>query len=403
MQKPSSKLIIGITGSVAAYKSILLIRRLIEEGYEVEVILTPSARSFVSEQVISALTDGHLYIDFFKDGMWVRYPILAEEASLIVVAPATLNTMAKVASGIADNILLTTIFSAKCPVFFFPAMEENMWNNPVTQNIINQLRTYGYFVWDPDKGKLASGKIGIGRFKEPNEIFNIIKNFFQKREILKGKKVLITGGPTIEPIDPVRGITNFSSGKLACELVNELSQWCEVTFIHGPSLIFEGKNWKNTKKISVRSAKEMQKACNKNFMNKDLIIMAAAVADFAPAIHSNKKIKKSKIEQLKLILKKNPDILSELGKKKRENQILVGFALEDTISISKALAKLREKQTDIIVQNTYSSYSGPGKDFFEGLIVSEGKSLPLSNVTKREAAKAIVDFICEFIADKTRS
>jgi phosphopantothenoylcysteine decarboxylase/phosphopantothenate--cysteine ligase len=354
------KILIGITGSIAAYKIPLLVRLLKKAGAEVQVIMTPMAAEFVTPLTLSTLTGRPVLTDFFDkgDGSWHSHVELGMWADLYLVAPLSANTMGKMVAGIADNLLLTTVLSARCPLFFAPAMDLDMYRHPTTQDNVRRLLDYGYELIEPTKGELASGLKGFGRLEEPEVIFNKILAYFAKKQPLAGKKCLVTAGPTYELIDPVRFIGNFSSGLMGVEIAQALAQkGADVHLVLGPSPI--QVDHPRIHVTHVITADEMYRACMAVFPETDIAVMAAAVADFKPEDTKNEKIKKSDGFSA-ITLKPTTDILKALGEMKHKGQLLVGFALETTDELANAEKKLREKNLDMVVLN---SLNDPGAGF----------------------------------------
>ncbi len=346
------KIIIGITGSIAAYKVPLIVRLLKKAGAEVQIIMTPSAKDFVTPLTLSTLSERPVLIDFFdkNDGSWSSHIELGLWADIMLIAPVSANTMAKMAVGIADNLLLTTILSARCKVLFAPAMDLDMYKHPTTSENIIKLQSFGYKLIKPVSGELASGLKGCGRLEEPNVIVDIIVDTLKDSLNFSGKKVMITAGPTYEAIDPVRFIGNHSSGKMGIEIANAFAeQGAKVDLILGPSNNNPEHN--NVSVINVTSAEDMYNECVEHFNNADILIMAAAVADFTPEVVAKNKIKKEK-GIASINLKPTVDIIAHLGKIKKENQILVGFALETNNELENARKKLVNKNLDVIVLNS---------------------------------------------------
>lgn len=346
------KILIGITGSIAAYKIPLLVRLLKKAGAEVQVIMTPMAAEFVTPLTLSTLTGRPVLTDFFDkgDGSWHSHVELGMWADLYLVAPLSANTMGKMVAGIADNLLLTTVLSARCPLFFAPAMDLDMYRHPTTQDNVRRLLDYGYELIEPTKGELASGLKGFGRLEEPEVIFNKILAYFAKKQPLAGKKCLVTAGPTYELIDPVRFIGNFSSGLMGVEIAQALAQkGADVHLVLGPSPI--QVDHPRIHVTHVITADEMYRACMAVFPETDIAVMAAAVADFKPEDPKNEKIKKSDGFSA-ITLKPTTDILKALGEMKHKGQLLVGFALETTDEFANAEKKLREKNLDLVVLNS---------------------------------------------------
>jgi phosphopantothenoylcysteine decarboxylase/phosphopantothenate--cysteine ligase len=344
------KILIGITGSIAAYKSILLVRLLIKEGAEVKTIITPAAKDFVSPLVLSTLSKNKVSSDLFEDANWNNHVELGRWADLMVIAPLSCNSLAKMANGICDNLLLAVYLSATCPVMMAPAMDEDMWKHPSTQKNISILKSYGNQLLPVESGELASGLTGVGRMAEPETILQSIAGFFLKKNDFKNSKILITAGPTHEAIDPVRFISNSSSGKMGIALAEEFTErGADVILVLGPTN--EVIQIQPHKLLRVKSAAEMYEVCIQHFPTCNIAIMAAAVADYTPSQTSNEKIKK-KAESLQIDLAKTKDILAELGKMKSAKQWLVGFALETSNEKEYALNKLKSKNADMIVLNS---------------------------------------------------
>lgn len=355
------KILIGITGSIAAYKIPLLVRLLKKDGAEVRVVMTPSAKDFVTPLTLSTLSGNPVLTHGFdqETGKWESHVELGLWADLFVIAPASANTMAKMACGIADNYLLTVCLSAKCPVMFAPAMDLDMYKHQSTQHNIKTLVERGCIFVAPSSGELASGLCGEGRMEEPQKIYEKIKSFFQTKLNFSGKKVLITAGPTYEAIDPVRFIGNHSSGLMGVEIARAFAdQGADVTLVLGPSNI--SPNRKNINLIPVTSAKEMYDAVMAFFPKTDIAVLSAAVADFRPEMVADQKIKKNpENDTFTIKLVKTEDILKSLGKIKTENQTVVGFALETENGLENAKKKLHTKNIDFIVLNEMNE-SGVG-------------------------------------------
>lgn len=348
------KIILGITGSIAAYKAAYLLRLLMKEGAEVQVLLTPAGKEFITPVTLSALSNKPVLGEFFqqKDGTWHSHVDLGLWADLLLIAPASANTLGKMVAGICDNLLLTTYLSAKCPVMIAPAMDLDMYAHPATQENLKKLAALGCQIVEPGTGELASGLFGKGRMEEPEAIVERIRYFFAQNQPTKltGKKVLITAGPTYEQIDPVRFIGNFSSGKMGYAIAEELAlRGAVVKLISGPVQV-KAKH-PAIEVISVTSAQEMYEACNNFFPQMDGAIMAAAVADYTPTHPTTEKLKR-KGESLTIELTPTLDIAAHLGGLKRSGQVLVGFALETNDGKENALKKLQSKNLDFIVLNT---------------------------------------------------
>jgi phosphopantothenoylcysteine decarboxylase / phosphopantothenate---cysteine ligase len=390
------KIVIGITGSIAAFKVPTLVRLFKKEGAEVKVIMTHAATDFVTPLTLSTLSGNPVIIEPFnpEDGTWNSHVELGQWADIYLLAPVSANTIAKMAHGIADNFFLTAFLSAKCPVFFAPAMDLDMFRHPATQHNIKILQSYGHILIEPSVGELASGLCGAGRMEEPENIFKLISDFFLTPDSrIRGKKVLVTAGPTVEDIDPVRFISNHSSGLMGYSIAEEMAErGAKVTLISGPvNLILQNTS---VKRIDVTSASEMYEACLAEQENTDITIMAAAVADFKPAEKALSKVKKSG-SPVELKLVPTPDILSELGKRKKTGQVLVGFALETDHEEENARKKLTGKNLDMIVLN---SLNDPGAGFKTqtnkiSVLLKSGDFQHFPLMSKREVAIDIIDCI----------
>ncbi len=349
------KIILGISGGIAAYKSVYLLRLFIKAGAEVQVVITPSGKEFITPVTLSALSGKPVISEFFtaNTGSWNSHVDLGLWADAMVIAPATASTIAKMANGVADNMLITTYLSAKAPVFIAPAMDLDMYAHPSTQHNLTLLREYGNHIIEPASGELASHLVGKGRMEEPERILEIVDDFFGHSEDLSGKHVIVTAGPTYEKIDPVRFIGNYSSGKMGYAIAeNCASRGATVTLISGPVSI-KAKH-PSIKVINVESAVEMYNASVDIFPSCDVAVMCAAVADYAVENQSIHKIKRDHDDVPVIKLKKNPDIAAKLGNLKKDNQILVGFALETDNEEANAAGKLRKKNLDFIVLNSLS-------------------------------------------------
>lgn len=352
MDLKGKKILLGITGGIAAYKAAILVRLLVKEGAEVRVVMTPLAKQFITPLTLATLSKNPILVEFFdpENGAWNSHVDLGLWADLYVIAPATANSMAKMAHGIADNLLLTTYLSIRCPVLIAPAMDLDMFTHPATQQNIEILRNRGVYIVEPTSGELASGLEGKGRMEEPENILVAVKRILDTTPDLKGKKIIVTAGPTYENIDPVRFIGNYSSGKMGYAIAEELSsRGADVTLVSGPVAV--KTNDTRIKLVKVQSAQEMYEACISEFAQMDAAIMAAAVADFTPVVSAEQKIKREK-ENVTLELKPTVDIAAKLGEQKKSNQILVGFALETTNEIKNAQGKLARKNFDFIVLNS---------------------------------------------------
>lgn len=390
-------ILIGVTGGIAAYKTAYLIRDLVKRGAEVKVIMTEKAKAFITPLTLATLSKNPILVDFFDptNGAWNSHISLGLWADAYVIAPATANTIAKMAHGIADNLLTTTYLSARCPVFVAPAMDLDMYAHPTTQENIEYLKSKGVNIIDAASGFLASGLEGKGRMAEPEDIANQVSNFFVSKQELKGKKVLITAGPTHEKIDPVRFIGNHSSGKMGYALAEECAaRGADVYLVSGPVQI-KAKH-PNIKTISVVSAGEMFEAASAEFDSSDITILCAAVADFRPETQADEKIKREK-EDLVIRLKPTQDIAANLGSRKKENQILVGFALETNNEAENAQGKLKRKNLDFIVLNSLKDENACfGYDTNKITIIEKnGNTQAFSLKSKTEVAKDIIDKVCK--------
>ncbi len=389
----NKKILIGITGSIAAYKAILLVRLLVKAGAEVKVIMTPAAKDFVSPVVLSTLSKNKVVTELTEANEWSNHVMLGRWADVFLIAPASCNTLAKMANGLCDNLLLAVYLSATCPVVVAPAMDEDMWHHPATQKNIAQLQQYSNRIISVEKGELASGLYGDGRMAEPADIYTWLAEHFFRSEQLKGKKALVTAGPTYEAIDPVRFIGNHSSGKMGFALAEELyMQGADVILVTGPTQ--QQVAYKGIQLISVTSASDMFDACTTAFVTADITVMAAAVADYTPASVADQKIKKQS-DTLDIALNKTRDILKHLGSQKKDGQFLVGFALETNNEKANAVAKLQSKNLDAIVLNSLNDQgAGFGGDTNQVTIIDKsGKEKNISLTSKKETAKEIVSFI----------
>ena len=385
------KIVLGITGSIAAYKSCLIIRALIKHGAEVQVVITPSGKEFITPITLSALTHKPVISEFFsqRDGTWHSHVDLGLWADAMLIAPCTASTLGKMAHGVADNMLITTHLSMKAPVFIAPAMDLDMYQHPSTQANLQQLKSYGNHIIEPASGFLASGLEGKGRMEEPERIVELLDKFFNPTTDLQGKHIMITAGPTYEKIDPVRFIGNYSSGKMGYALAEECyRRGAEVTLISGPVSLSCSEG---IKRIDVESCKEMYEQATKAFPQQHAAILCAAVADFKPENVAETKIKREK-DDLFLRLKPTQDIASTLGKMKTSDQRIVAFALETNNEELNAKQKLEKKNADFIVMN---STRNPGTTFQSDenqitIIHKEGKK-EYAKKPKTDVAKDIVD------------
>lgn len=385
------KIVLGITGSIAAYKACLIIRGLVKRGAEVQVVITPAGKEFITPVTLSALTHKPVISEFFsqRDGSWHSHVDLGLWADAMLIAPCTASTLGKMAHGIADNMLITTYLSMKAPVFIAPAMDLDMYNHPATQENLRTLIGYGNHVIEPGCGFLASGLEGKGRMEEPEKIIQALEDFFQARQDLKGKKILITAGPTYEKIDPVRFIGNYSSGKMGFALAEECAKrGAEVTLIAGPVALSCSSG---IHRVNVESCQEMYNASIETFPLQDAAILCAAVADFKPAMIADRKIKRGE-DGLRLQLEPTQDIAASLGKMKQERQRLVAFALETDHEESNAESKLKKKNADFVVLNSTRNKGTTFRtDDNQIIIVSPQGKKEYGKKPKSEVARDIVD------------
>jgi len=387
------RILIGITGSIAAYKIVSLVRLLIKAEAEVKVIMTTAAKDFVSPLVLSTLSKNNVVIDIASENTWANHVMLGRWADVFLVAPLSCNSLAKMANGLCDNILLAAYLSATCPVVLAPAMDEDMWKHAATKSNLKKVESFGNIIMPVNNGELASGLIGEGRMAEPEEIFIFLVERFFRKKALQNKKVLITAGPTYEPIDPVRFIGNHSSGKMGFALAEECYlQGADVILITGPTHL--QTNFNGIKRVDVKTAEEMYNACKTAFSKTNIAIMSAAVADYKPLEVAKQKIKK-KDAQLNLGLTKTTDILASLGKIKKKNQYLLGFALETNNEVENALQKLKLKNADCIVLNSLNDKQVAfGFDTNKITILKkDGSLVPFELKQKQAVAKDIVQHI----------
>lgn len=390
---------LGITGGIAAYKMCNFVRLLVKEGAEVKVIMTPSATKLVSPLTLSVLSNNDVIVNMFPDssdwekaesvsaGTWhIKYGLWAD---VFVIAPATANSIAKITYGISDNFLLSTVLACRCPVYVAPTMDVDMYNKPVTQENISKLKERGYKIIEPVYGELASGLFGVGKMAEPDDMLEELKKFFLKKKDLKGKRILITAGPTLEPIDAVRYITNYSSGKMGFEIARAAyERGAEVTLVSGTANLTSNPG---INRIDVKTTQEMFDAVKSNLKSKDAIIMAAAVADFKPVKVQSNKIKKED-KSINISFEKTTDILKYIGKNKK-NIFLIGFALETDNEIANAKRKLAEKNLDMVVLNN-PKVKGAGFDVDTNVVtlVDNKKTEKLPKMSKYEVGNAILDY-----------
>lgn len=390
------KIILGISGGIAAYKTASLVRLLIKAGAQVQVIMSPASCAFITPLTLATLSKRPVYTQFEKDfGEWTNHVDLGLWADVMIMAPATANTLSKMANGLCDNLLMATYLSAKCPVFFAPAMDLDMFQHPATQHNIQKLKSFGNREIDSEFGELASGLIGKGRMAEPETIVNTLETFFTSSLELTDKKVLITAGPTYEPLDPVRFIGNHSTGKMGFDIAIEAAnRGAKVTLVTGPTHL--NVVHENIKLIRVMSAIDMFKACETAFEQTDIMIAAAAVADYRPKEVANQKIKKNDAD-FAIVLEKNPDILASLGAIKNK-QIMVGFALETENEIEFAKSKIKKKNLDLIVLNSLNDKgAGFGKPTNKVTFIDKDFNIyPQELKSKEEVAKDIMNQIIKY-------
>lgn len=395
------KIILGVSGGIAAYKTASFVRLLIKAGAQVQVIMSPASCAFITPLTLATLSKRPVYTQFEKDfGEWTNHVELGLWADLMIIAPATANTLAKMANGLCDNLLLATYLSAKCPVFFAPAMDLDMFTHPSTKDNISKLKSYGNFEIEAAFGELASGLVGQGRMAEPETMMQTISDFFTNttNTDLKGKKVVITAGPTYELIDPVRFIGNHSTGKMGFDIANEAAnRGANVILITGPTSL--KTNNSQVKVIPVTTANEMYQQCHELFSSADILIGAAAVADYRPKTIATQKIKKND-EEFTIVLEKNPDILASLGAIKTK-QFLVGFALETENEIEYAKSKLKKKNLDLIVLNSLNDQgAGFGKPTNKVTFIDKDFNIfPQELKSKEAVAKDIIDQIVKSYAE----
>ena len=392
------KIVLGITGSIAAYKAAVLARALIKKGAEVQIVITPAGKEFITPLTLSTITSKPVISEFFarRDGTWHSHVDIGLWADAMLIAPATAATIGKMANGIADNMLITTYLSMKAPVFVAPAMDLDMFAHPSTQKNLDTLRSYGNIIIEPGEGELASHLVGKGRMEEPENIVAVLEDFFVKKSDLAGKKIMITAGPTYEKIDPVRFIGNYSSGKMGYALAECCAErGAEVTLISGPVSIIA--KHPNIKTVSVESADEMYKAAISEFASSNAAILCAAVADFTPETKAEQKIKREK-DDLIIKLKPTQDIAAALGKLKKDNQVMVGFALETNDEVEHAKGKLERKNLDFIVLNSLNDKGACFRHDTNKITIIDKENViefPLKN--KKEVATDIINHLAEIL------
>lgn len=391
------KILLAVTGSIAAYKAILLVRLLVKAGAEVKVVMTPAAKEFVSPLTLATLSKNAVITELVSNESWSNHVMLGRWADVMVVAPLSCNTLAKMANGLCDNMLLATWLSATCPVVVAPAMDEDMWHHPATQINLQKLESFGNRIIPVDKGELASGLYGDGRMAEPEAIMQYLENNFFGKKDLAGKKALVTAGPTYEPIDPVRFIGNHSSGKMGLAIAEELARrGAEVHLVLGPSAVKTSLPGIYVHKV--QTAGQMYDTCMAEFPSADIAVMSAAVADYTPVETAPEKIKKTS-GTLVIELTKTKDILKSLGQLKKNGQLLVGFALETANERQYALDKLTSKNADLIVLNSLKDEgAGFGYDTNKVTIFEKGgNEIVYDRKPKQQVAKDIVDRIVNLL------
>ena len=387
------KILVGITGSIAAYKAIYLVRLLVKSGAEVKVVMTPSAKDFVSTLTLATLSKNPVLTELFDEQSWANHVMLGRWSDVMIVAPLSCNTLAKMAHGLCDNLLLAVYLSATCPIVVAPAMDEDMWHHAATIQNLAKIESFGNKIIPVGRGELASGLSGDGRMAEPEAIVQFLQDNIFSKKSLRGKKAFVSAGPTYEPIDPVRFIGNHSSGKMGIAIANELhNRGAEVILVGGPTVDLVS----GVQLVKVNTAAEMYEACVSAFKNSDIGIMAAAVADYTPVKKEMEKIKKNG-ERILLELKQTEDILKALGEKKKSRQILVGFALETTNERKNALVKLKKKNADLIVLNSLNEENAVfGSDMNKVTIFEKGgREFQFETKIKQDVAKDIVDTIIQ--------
>lgn len=396
MSLKDKNIVIGISGSIAAYKIATLVRLLRKADASVQVIMTEEATQFITPLTLSTLSNNPVLVDYYQQetGEWNNHVHLAEQADLILIAPASANTIAKCAQGLCDNLLLAVYLSAKGPVAFAPAMDLDMWKHPAVQHNISLLKNYGHAIVPPGTGELASGLVGEGRLAEPEDIFSFIQDYLGSEKPLQGKTALVSAGPTYEAIDPVRFIGNHSSGKMGYAIAKQLQQLgAEVTLVSGPTALTTPSD---VSRVDVVSAQQMLEAMESNFSKADIIVMSAAVADYTPVEVADQKIKK-KAEDFAISLKKTTDILASLGAKKTNTQTLVGFALETNNELENAKDKLGRKNLDFIVLNSMQD-KGAGFAHNTNKITVIDRDLHVSNYELKSKDEVAVD-LCKLIIE----
>ncbi|RAI98458.1 phosphopantothenoylcysteine decarboxylase/phosphopantothenate--cysteine ligase [Chitinophaga skermanii] len=393
------KILLGVSGSIAAYKAATLVRLLVKAGAEVKVLMTSSATQFITPLTLSTLSKNEVGLHISENGSWSNHVMLGRWADAMLIAPASANTLAKMANGLCDNILLAVYLSATCPVMFAPAMDEDMWIHPATKANVDKLKSFGHIQLPVNKGELASGLFGEGRMSEPEDIVTFLDHYFAQKAAksgaLAGKKALVTAGPTVEPLDPVRFISNHSSGKMGIAIAEALANnGAEVELVLGPTNL--GTTHPMIQTTRVQTAQQMFDACIQRFDAANIAVLAAAVADYRPAQVADVKIKK-KDEGLHIDLEKTKDILKTLGTQKKDSQVLVGFSLETNNEREFALKKLTDKNLDLVVLNSLND-AGAGFNYDTNkvyLFTKGGKETALPLKSKTAIANDIVSAIIE--------
>jgi phosphopantothenoylcysteine decarboxylase/phosphopantothenate--cysteine ligase len=393
MPLKNKKILLGITGSIAAYKAIILVRLLIKSGAEVKIVMTNAAKEFVSPLVLSVLSKNKVYIEWQEENEWNNHVALGRWADVFLIAPLSCNTLSKMANGGCDNLLLAVYLSATCPVVIAPAMDEEMWCHPSTKKNIDQLIAYGNQLIEVEEGELASGITGKGRMSEPEDIITFLEEHYCRESILKGKKVLVSAGPTYESIDPVRYIGNRSSGKMGFAIAEAFYlKGADVVLVTGPTN--EYTPFKGIEIVAIESAEEMYRACVMN-EHANIIVMSAAVADYTPTSFVDQKIKKQG-ETLQLNLTKTKDVLRYLGSQKKAGQFIAGFALETENEIENAKGKLLAKNADCIILNSLNDTgAGFGKQTNKISIINTKETVSFETKSKKEVAIDIVNYIVD--------
>ncbi|RFM34289.1 bifunctional phosphopantothenoylcysteine decarboxylase/phosphopantothenate--cysteine ligase CoaBC [Chitinophaga silvisoli] len=388
------KILLGVSGSIAAYKAATIVRLLVKEGVEVKVVMTPSACDFITPLTLATLSKSEVPVSISDNSSWNNHVMLGRWADVMLIAPASANTLAKMAMGICDNLLMATYLSATCPVLFAPAMDEDMWHHPATRANVQKLLSYGHQQLPVEKGELASGLFGEGRMAEPEHIVAFLQQYFTSHQPLKGKKALVTAGPTQEPLDPVRYISNHSSGKMGIAIADALATaGADVTLVLGPTHLSATHPGVHT--LRVVTAADMYNRSADHFAGSNIVVMAAAVADYRPKQVADIKIKKGAGDELTLELEKNTDILRTLGAQRPAGQVLVGFSLETNNEKEYALKKLHEKNLDLVVMNSLND-AGAGFNHDTNKVTlfdRQGNARELPLKSKKEVAEDIVKAI----------